>query len=383
MRILAPVLIALVPTLALSQTASTVPQAEQLDVATLRAPYPHRVFAMNTFTEVGVKILDGDNLKIEGLIPTNDTGVLALDPNDRFFYISESIWTLGNRGTRQDMVSVYDARSLNLVGEIALPAGRLIIDARTHAFDISASGKFAYVYNMQPASSEVVVNLDQRRVAGVIEMPGCALAFPWGDAGFSSLCGDGSLASVSLGADGKSTGMSHTARFFDADNDPIFEESLVDRSSGRALFLSYTGLIYPAQLSAKPIIEKPWSLQVAAGMPAAGTGVQELAWRPGGVHMIAWHKSTNRLYVLMHMGNHWSSKEAGTELWVLDIPSRALLKRLQLPEPCNSIAISQDAEPLLYALTKTGDLLTMDLETGQEKIKAKTNGGRIAWVPGF
>jgi methylamine dehydrogenase heavy chain len=179
--------------------------------------------------------------------------------------------------------------------------------------------------------------------------------------------------------------MSHTARFFDADNDPLFEESLVDRTSGRALFLSYTGLIYPAQLSARPVIEKPWSLQVAAGMPAAGTGVQELAWRPGGLHMIAWHKAKNRLYVLMHMGNHWTAKGTGTEVWVLDISSHALLKRLQLPEPSNSIAVSQDAEPLLYILTKTGDLLTVDLETGLKKKKAEAYapGARIAWVPGF
>ena len=41
-----------------------------------------------------------------------------------------------------------------------------------------------------------------------------------------------------------------TKPFFDANKDPIYEDSFVDRATGKALFLSYTGLVYPATLSA-------------------------------------------------------------------------------------------------------------------------------------
>lgn len=365
-----------------------VPQAEQLDVATLRPQYPHRLFAADSYGETGIRIIDGDKLTVEGVLPAASSSVLALDPAGRYFYVCESIWTRGNRGTRQDMISVYDSVTLNLLGEIGLPAGRLLVDALAHDCDVSASGKFAYVYNMQPASSVTVVNLEQRRVASTVELPGCALALPWGDEGFSALCGDGTIATIPLSKAGQAGPVSHTERFFNPDEDPVFSESLVDRSSGRAFLLSYTGLVYPAQLGEHPSIGKPWSLQVAAGMPAAGTGPQELAWRPGGLNMLAWHKATNRLYALMHPGAPWTHKKPGTEVWVLDASSHALVRRIALPEPASAIAISQDADPLLYVLTTNGDepsnILTLDPQTGQQKSKsAFTGGGRVAWVPGF
>ncbi len=373
-------LLALAPAFALAQ--SPVPQAEQLDVATLKPQYPHRLFAaMGFFGGAGFEILDGDTLQIEGTIP-GERGVLALDPAGRNFYVCETIWTLGNRGTRQDMISIYDPTSLNLAGEISIP-GRLIVGTRTHNCDISSRGRYLYVYNMQPASSIIVVDLAQRRVASVVEIPGCAGAFPWGDRGFSTLCGDGTVATVPLTSDGHSQRIAHSARFFDADSDPIFEESLVDRDSGRTYFLSYTGLIYPAQLGERPKIDKPWSLQAAAGLPVASTGVQELAWRPGGTRMIAWHKGKNRLYVLMHVGAHWSQRDPGTELWVLDAASHTLVRRLQLPEPMTGIAVSQDETPLLYATARSGNLLVLDPETGEQKVKGSVRAGGFVWVPGF
>lgn len=386
MKILAALVIALVPAMVLGQS---VPQAEQFDVATLKPQYPHRLFAMDSYGATGINIVNGDDLSIEGNLPATDEAVFALDPAGRYFYVCESIWTQGNRGTRQDMISVYDSRTLNLTTEIALP-GRLLVDALSHDCDVSASGKFAYVYNMQPASSVIVVNLEQRKVASTVELPGCALAFPWGDNGFSSLCGDGTVATVPLSAAGKAGSVTHSARFFDPDTDPIFSESLVDRTSGKAFFISYSGQIFPAQLGEHPSIDKPWSLQVAAGMPQAGTGVQDLAWRPGGLNVLVWHKAKNRLYALMHAGPQWTQKKPGTEVWVLDAASHQLIRRIQLPQASISIAISQDDQPLLYLLTSNdqaaglpGEIYTLDPETGQQKGKSGYPGGRVAWVPGF
>jgi len=381
MKILVVLTAALMPTMAHSQPA--VPQAEQLDVATLRPEFAHRLFtATSDFSGLGFMIIDADKPAIEGSIPAGREGLLALDPAGRSLYVCETIYTRNNRGTRQDFVTVYDARTLKLTSEISIP-GRLLEGPATDDCDISASGKFLYVYNMQPASSVIVVNLAQQRVASVIELPGCAGAFPWQDEGFASLCGDGTLAMVDLTPDGRSKALSHSASFFHADEDPIFAESLVDRKSGRAVFLSYTGLIYPVQLGEHAAIEKPWSLQAAAGLPLAGTGVQELAWRPGGWSMMAWHKAKDRLYVLMHVGTHWTQMTPGTELWVMDASSHTLIKRLLLPKPMTGVAISQDETPLLYVMPEDGNLYILDPETGIEKVKGTVRVGSIAWVPGF
>ena len=382
MNILVALLFALLPALAWTQSAP-VPQAEQLDVATLKPQYPHRFFAMNVDSDVGVKILNGDTLEVEGLIPAASLSVFMQDPKGRYFYVCETIWSHGNRGTRDDMVSVYDSRTLNLLTEIKLPLGRVMVDSIAHGCELSADGKYAYVYNMQPASSMTVVNLEQRKVAFTLELPGCALAFAWGDSGFSALCGDGTIATVPISASGKAGSVSHTAKFFEPDSDPIFGESLIDASTGRAFFISYTGLIYPAQLSEHPSIDKPWSLQAAAGFAVASTSMHELAWRPGGLGVMAWHKATHRLYVLMHPGTHFTEKVPGTEIWVVDTDSRKVLNRIQLSEPANTVAISQDEQPVLYTLTSDGGIVTYDPESGQRRMKAATRGGSVAWVPGF
>ena len=382
MKIQAALLFALMPVLASAQPGS-VPQAEQLDVATLKPQYPHRFFAMNVDSDVGVKILNGDTLEIEGLIPAASLSVLILDPKERYFYVCESMWSHGNRGKRDDMISVYDSRTLNLLTEIPLPLGRVLTDPLVHDCDISADGKFSYVYNMTPASSVTVVDLEQRKVASTVELPGCALAFPWGNHGFSALCGDGSIATVPLSASGKAGAITHSAKFFDADTDPIFSDSLVDRSSGRAFFISYTGLIYPAQLGEQPSVDKPWSLQSAAGFAPAGTGLHELAWRPGGENVIAWNKATHRLYVLMHPGTHFTHRTPGTEIWVVDADARKVLNRIPLSEPANTVTISQDEQSVLYTLTADGGIITYDPESGQRRMKGSTRGGGIAWVPGF
>src|SRR5207248_228074 len=106
--------------------------------------------------------------------------------------------------------------------------------------------------------------------------------------------------------------------FFDPDADPLFEHGLIDRTTGEGWFMSFTGHVYPIQFGAKPIVGKPWSVNVSAGLPEAGPGVQELAWRPGGGQFMALHRATRRLYVLMHPGNYWTQKYAGTEVWVFD-----------------------------------------------------------------
>ena len=146
------------------------------------------------------------------------------------------------------------------------------------------------------------------------------------------------MASVAIADDG-SAKITHSKPFFDAAADPIFDISLVDRTRDKALFLSYTGLVYSVTLGANPVIDKPWSIQQAAGQKAAGTGVEELAWRPGGVQPMAWHKGSDRLFVLMHPGNYWSHRDGGTEIWVLNTKTHALVSRFPVLNKSDSTAV--------------------------------------------
>jgi methylamine dehydrogenase heavy chain len=365
--------------------------AEVSDVATLPPNPPHRIFT-GGFRLQSFVIFDADTGKMEGSIPAGYVSNLAIAPDNSRFYVSETYWTHGARGNRQDLVSIYDARTLNLVKEISLP-GRALV-AKMQNFDINASGSRAYVYIMMPVASVVWVDLKAQAVGGTVEIPGCALVFPWGDAGFSSLCGDGSLATVTIPASGLAT-VTHTKPFFDANSDPIFENSFVDRATGKAIFISYTGLVYEAQLAADTKVSEPWSIQKAAGYAPAGTGVQELAWRPGGDQLAAFHKASGKLFVLMHPGNYWTHKHGGTEIWVLDTKTHALVSRFPLrPVPSSgegddqvpyyaNIGVSQDAKPLLYLLNSEGNDVVLDAATGKELRKIEFAAGERVLVPGY
>jgi len=377
--------------LALSAGMAPAVEPEISDTATLPPNPPHRFF-VNGFRDQSVTIFDADSGKMEGSIPAGYVSNLAIAPDNSQFYISETYWSHGARGQRDDLVSIYDAKTLNLVKEIALP-GRALA-GKIQNFDVSADGSKAYVYIMHPAASVVWVDLKKQAVGGTVEIPGCALIFPWGNAGFSSLCGDGSLATVTIPESGPAK-VTHTKPFFDANKDPIYETSFVDRASGKAVFLSYSGLVYEAKLGAEPTVEKPWSIQQAAGYAVAGTGVQELAWRPGGSQEAAYHKASGKLFVLMHMGTYWTHKYGGTEVWVLDTNSKKLVSRFPLqPVPSSGLGndrpplyanmgVSQDDHPLLYLLNGEGNDVVMDAATGEIKRKIEFAAGDMVWVPGY
>jgi methylamine dehydrogenase heavy chain len=357
--------------------------AETSDVATLSIAVPHRFFTMGY--RGSAVIFDGDSGKLEGQVPLGQESTLALSADNSRIYVGETMWAHGNRGARIDLLSIYDTKTLNLLKEIELP-GRALVNMKFNDFSLSASGKRAYVYNMHPASSIVWVDLAKETVGGSVEVPGCALVFAWGEDGVSSLCGDGSLATVSLPAGGLPK-VSHTKPFFDAVNDPIFDNSVFDNATGRAVFLSYTGLIYAARLGADPVIEQPWSITEAAGQKAAGTGVDELAWRPGGRQPIAWHKQSDRIFVLMHAGSYWSHNDAATEIWVLNLKTHALLARYAVQaKPAGvvrSFAVSQKAKPQLYLLNPDGGATVVDADTGEVLRKIDFEGGEAAVVSNF
>jgi methylamine dehydrogenase heavy chain len=367
--------------------------AETSDVATLKTPGPvHRFITNSGFgAGSGFTFFDGDSGKMEGNITAGYIPNLVMSPDGSRYYVSETYWTQGVRGERQDWVTVYDGPTLSPINTIRLPSRALV--GKMQNFDISASGNRAYVYQMQPASSVVWLDLKKQAVGGTVELPGCSLVFPWEDRGFSSLCGDGSLATVTI-SDAGETKLTHSKPFFDPNKDPVYEASVADRKTGRALFLSYTGLVYEAKLGPEPVIQKPWSIQAAAGLPVAGTGVDELAWRPGGRQFIAYHKASGKLFVLMHMGNYWTHKQGGTEIWVLDTNSKKLVSRFPLwPVPTSgaagsqhppyytSLGVSQDDKPVIFLLNGDGNDQILDAATGEVIRKIEAAGGGSVIVP--
>jgi len=355
--------------------------AETSDVATLPPTGPHRVLVMAGYSAQGANFVDADSesLRVLGKVPVNAGGMVVWSGDGSRVYALETFYSHGNRGTREDVLAVYDGQTLNLLKEIIVP-GRLLVDPKLATLDTSEDGRLAYVYDM--SAGVHVVDLAQGRVVTSVSLPGCALTYPFGPRGFATVCGDGTIGTV-LVPDSGSAKAVFSRPFFDANNDPVFESSVNDKSTGEAWFLSFSGRIFPVKLAAKPLIGNPWSISIAAGFPPVGTGVQELAWRPGAAgRVLALHRATKRLYVLMHTGNFWTHRAPGTEVWVLDAIQRQLVRRISLEMPAASIAVSQDANPLLYTMGAGGEFSVLDATTGA-KLRQRKLPGLLAWVPGY
>lgn len=350
---------------------------EESDVMTIDPPKPTWFYVDGGWDMPGTSIFDGETGKMKGMVETRRLADMAIDPAGQYYYVAETIWSKGDRGTRQDMVTVYDSKTLNLVTEIPLP-GRILIGSRKNNFIVSDDGKTAFVYDFSPTSGVNIVDLAKKKFTAAIELPGCASLIPNPGVGFSALCSDGSMATVAV--KGTKGDITHTAPFFDATNDPIFDNFAYDRGKKQATFLTYTGQIYTAQISASPTVAAPFSIQVAAGIRPGETKPLETNWLPGGRQPMAVHRATGMMFVLMHMGEYWTHKESGTEVWQVDVAAKKVVKRFKLKDPMNNIAVSQTDKPLLYMNGEKGEALVLDVATGEEKHKIEKAGGSTITV---
>ncbi len=351
-------------------------QPEEATVQTILPPQPQWAYVRGGFGFGGTRIFDGATGKMRGEIDNSSRGDIAIDPAGKFYYVADTIWTKSDRGTRQDFVAVYDTTALKLQTEIPIP-GRIIVGGFKTNFVLSDDGKTGYVYNYDPASSVNMVDLVKRKFVRAIELPGCASLMP-NPVGFSALCSDGTIATVdTTGAKPKVT---HGTPFFQAAADPVFSNFVYDKSKRQVVMLSYTGLVYTATLGATPTVAAPFSLQEAAGVPKGETKPLVVNWLPGGGQVMALHKPSGHLYVLMHKGEFWSHKEGGEEIWDVDLARRKVVKRRPLKDEVHNIEVTQDAAPLIFVNDEKGTTFVIDAQTMAEERKIEKTGQGLIYV---
>ena len=365
------------PTQAAPPATGAALEMETSDVLSITPPKPTWFFVDGGWDMPGTSIFDGETGKMKGMVETRRLADFAIDPAGKYYYVAETIWSKGDRGTRQDMVSVYDSQTLNLITEVPLP-GRILIGARKNNFIVSDDGKTAYVYDFSPVSGVNIVDLVKRKFVTAVELPGCASMMPNPGVGFSALCSDGSLATVAI--KGTKANITHSAPFFSATDDPIFDNFTYDKHKKETTFLTYTGQIYQAKLGPTPTISAPFSIQAAAGIRPGETKPLELNWYPGGRQPMALHRPSGHLFVLMHMGEYWSHKASGTEVWEVDLATQKVVKRRTLKEPMNNIEVSQTDKPMLFMNGEGGNAIVVDVATGEEKHRIERAGGSTITV---
>jgi methylamine dehydrogenase heavy chain len=316
-------------------------------VQTLGTPHPHWIL-VNDFNALGpmdskVYLFDADSGTMLGMLSTGGwRNAVETAPDFSAIYSPETYYARGTRGPRTDVVAFYDTRTLTATGEAVIPPKRASGMPQRAYSGRSDDGRFVYVANMTPATSVSVVDTRTQQLTAEIETSGCALIYPVGDRRFGSLCGDGTLQTVTLDDAGRLASRARTARFFDPEADPLTEKAA--RIDDTWLFFSFEGYVHPVEFGAgEANAGERWSLFSAADRAAD--------WRVGGLGFAAVHEASRRLYVIVHQGGVDTHKHPGKAIRVYDLDTRQHVQTIELAAPAATVAVSRDAEPLLYTTT--------------------------------
>ncbi|HNP35951.1 MAG TPA: amine dehydrogenase large subunit [Woeseiaceae bacterium] len=268
-------------------------------------------------------------------------------------YVVQTFHSLGHRGVRNDVLSVYDKRTLAPLADIVVPPKRASILPTQYALQLVDDEKLALIFNFTPATTVSVVDLDKREFLNEVPIPGCALIYPTGKRGFSSLCSEGTFLTVALDDAGGVASSTRSKQFFNADVDAVFEKPAIQGRN--ANFLTFKGRVIPVDLSGDlPVIGESWSLpEIEAGN-----------WRPGGLTP-AVMSANGKMYVLMHAeGKTDTHKDPGTEVWVFDPRTHKRERQIELALPAVSIELTRDTNPLLVVTTIEMNIDVYDANKG-------------------
>src|SRR4029453_12571240 len=164
----------------------------------------------------------------------------------REIYLAESYFSRGVRGERTDVVTVYDAQTLAPLHEIVIPPKRAEYYPGNASSALSDDGRLLAVFNLTPMTSLSIVDVQARRFVAEVPTPGCSLVYAAGPRRFFMLCANGEALVVTLDETG-SAAVGRSARFFDAQKDPLTEKAV--RRAHEWLFVSFDGMVQPIDVS--------------------------------------------------------------------------------------------------------------------------------------
>jgi methylamine dehydrogenase heavy chain len=355
-------LLVAIATLAAAAARAQIPP-DEMTSKTLPAPAPNWVFVLDAgfpSTNIAkIDVIDGNTRKMLGQLTGGYLANFEISPDHREMYTIDTYYSRGWRGTRTDVVSIFDAKALTFEAEVEIPPKRILIVPKRDTARVTPDGRFMLIANMTPATSVSVVDLKARKFAGEIDTPGCVQVIAPGNRQFSSMCADGSILTVQLDDAGAAKGKQQGKPFFDPNTDPVFDQPAVVGS--KAYFDSYHGAIHVLDLSGADAMPRAgWSVYAPGTVVTPGffthsapldIPAKEKEWRPGGWQTIAYNEKRDLLFVLMHQGGEWTHKQFGTEVWLFDAAKQARVRRIKLKTPAYSIYVSNSDNPILYALS--------------------------------
>jgi methylamine dehydrogenase heavy chain len=315
-------------------------------VATLPVPASKHWVWVNDFvfphmTDGSAYLVDGDTGRYLGTLSTGyGFAAVVLSRDGKIIYSPETYFSRGTRGTRTDVVTLYDPGTLGVIDEIPIPPKRSSNLPMIANAVLTDDDRFLLIYNFNPSQSVSVIDTKTRRLAGEIETPGCALEYPTGPRAFFTVCGDGSLLMVVLDENGAGQ-QKRTQPLLPMGADPVTERAV--RIGNTWYFVSFDGRIYPVNADAQ-------HASIAAAWWLTSEAERKAGWRPGGSQQLAVDAHDSRLYAIMHRGGIETHKDPGKDVWVFDVSTQKRVQQFTLKNLAGSIQLSSDDRPLMYSI---------------------------------
>lgn len=288
-----------------------------------------------------ITVLSADDLKTKGSISTGLLAQFLLSKDNKQLYTASVypkriVW-----GPTEAVIQQFDVKTLSLSKEMQTSPKMAQVSANINNFRLSANEKYAFVQNATPAASVNVIDIASGNTLLEIPTPGCWGIYPSADDNrFSSLCGDGTVASYQIATDQKNYNIIKSDNIFDADKDALFISS--QRDGDTLMFTSFNGNMYLLNdKEAKVTLTDKFSYT---------KGIKS-HWVPTGFEILAFNKPNNLMFVTMHPnGKEGSHKDGAKEIWGIDMVSHKVVTRVKTANTI-SLAVSQTKNPVLFALS--------------------------------
>jgi methylamine dehydrogenase heavy chain len=301
--------------------------------------------------------IDGTTGRVLGEI---DTGLLTntvlSDTGDKIF-LAETKYHRFSSGDRDDFIRCQDPQTLTTTCDFDIPEGRFLVMVMQQMADITTDGRYYLYYQFSPAPGVGVADLQNKKFLTTIDIPDCYEVFPSGPKSFVMHCRGGTLLNVSFDDSGKAQ-VEQTPRFRDPD-EHIIDTPAFSRTAGKIFFVAYDGTVYPVDVSSgKAVAGKPWEMFTSAE--------REGGWGPGGWAPVAYHRESDRLFVLADARAEWTHVYASGNVLVYNASTGKRVDTITLNHAALTINVSQDSSPLLYALDNHESVLSIyDANSGR------------------
>ena len=357
---------------AAAEAARLLAEGQADEPVVLNAPKPdaRRVYVQDPahFAAITQQFaIDGETGRVVGI---TDGGFLPqplVADDGSFIAQASTVFSRIARGTRTDYVEVFDPETFEPTADIELPKdARFLIGTYQWMNALTPDKKKLLFYQFSPAPAVGIVDLEGKKFDRMVDVPDCYHLFPASPTVFYMNCRDGSLARVDIAeTEPKIT----NTEVFHAEDELLINHPAYSMRAGRLVWPTYTGKIFQIDLTEeKATFREP--------IEALTEAERADNWRPGGWQQTAYHRASDRIFLLVDQRDQWRHKTASRFVVVLDAATGERISKIELGHEIDSINVSQDAEPLLYALSAgTQTLHIFDAGTGKE-LRKVTHLGR-------